>query len=378
MALRRLLVRTLTLAAAITAVTLATTERANGAASLASLRAARLDATLRELVARGTDAPQRVIIRVRPGNRDALRKSLIAHGDQVLVDHPSIDAITAVVHGSDLGTLADADHTLSIASDAIVRPTGLLGSLTTSLTSLTSNLLETVVNVILPGGGDTSGPAVPPSVLRETLGVGASRWTGRGVGVAVIDSGLEMSAEFTGRVTAFYDMTGGRTVATSPFDDYGHGTHVAGTIGGSGALSRSNDYRGLAPNVRLIVLKALDKNGAGYTSDVIRAIDFAVENRARLGISIINLSLGHPITQPAGADPLVQAVERASRAGVIVVVAAGNQGVNPTTGLTRLCRHHVAWQRAVGDHSWRRAHRQHRHSQRRSHSGLQLGRTDVV
>ena len=232
----------------------------------------------------------------------------------------------------DLGPLADADQTLSIAADAVVRPTGLLGSLTTSLASVTSNLLKTVVNVILPGGGDTSGPAVPPSVLRETLGVGDSRWTGRGVGVAVIDSGLEMSAEFQGRVTAFYDMTGGRTVATSPFDDYGHGTHVAGTIGGSGALSRSNDYRGLAPNVRLIVLKALDKTGAGYTSDVIRAIDFAVENRARFGISIINLSLGHPIAQPAGADPLVQAVERASRAGVIVVVAAGNQGVNPTTG----------------------------------------------
>jgi serine protease AprX len=141
-----------------------------------------------------------------------------------------------------------------------------------------------------------------------------------------------MSAEFKGRVTAFYDMTGGRIVATAPFDDFGHGTHVAGTIGGSGALSRGNDYRGLAPNVRFVILKALDKNGAGYTSDVIRAIDFAVDNRTKFGISIVNLSLGHPIAQPAGADPLVQAVERAARAGLIVVVAAGNQGKNPTTG----------------------------------------------
>ena len=324
--MRRALVRTLCLAAAITAVALATTERVTSAAS--ARRAARLDATLRERVARDTQTPQRVIIRVQPGNRAALRKSLEAHGDLVLAEHESIDAITAVVHGDDLGSLADADHTLSIAADAVVRPTGLLGS----LLGTTAKLLTTVVQVILPGGGDTSGAAVPPSVLRGTLGVSDGAWTGRGVGVAVIDSGLEMSAEFQGRVTAFYDMTGGRTVATTPFDDYGHGTHVAGTIAGSGALSRGYDYRGLAPSVRLIVLKALDKTGAGYTSDVIRAIDFAVANKGRFGIHIINLSLGHPIAAPAGADPLVQAVERATRAGLIVVVAAGNMGVNPATG----------------------------------------------
>ena len=64
-----------------------------------------------------------------------------------------------------------------------------------------------------------------------------TNWTGRGIGVAIIDSGLEMSSEFTGRVTAFYDFTTGGIVATTPYDDYGHGTHVAGTIGGSGVLS---------------------------------------------------------------------------------------------------------------------------------------------
>ena len=81
-----------------------------------------------------------------------------------------------------------------------------------------------------------------------------------------------------------------------------------------------------------MALKVLDKNGAGYTSDVIRAIDFAVANKSRLGINLINLSLGHPIAEPAATDPLVQAVERASRAGIIVVAAAGNYGKNPTTG----------------------------------------------
>ncbi len=149
----------------------------------------------------------------------------------------------------------------------------------------------------------------------------------------MIDSGLEMSSDFQGRVMAFYDFTGGKTRATQPFDDYGHGTHVAGTIGSSGARSYDRDYRGLAPNVKLLVLKVLDAEGAGFTSDVIRAVDFAVANRDRFNIDIINLSLGHPIFEPAATDPLVQAVERATRAGIIVVAAAGNLGKNPETGL---------------------------------------------
>jgi len=61
----------------------------------------------------------------------------------------------------------------------------------------------------------------------------------------------------------------------------------------------------------------------------IGAIDFAVANRLTLGIDVINLSLGHPIYEPAATDPLVQAVEAASRAGIVVVTASGNAGINP-------------------------------------------------
>jgi subtilisin family serine protease len=99
-----------------------------------------------------------------------------------------------------------------------------------------------------------------------------------------------------------------------------------------GALSTNKAYHGLAPNVQLVVLKVLDGTGAGYTSDVVRAIDFAVANKASSAIDVINLSLGHPIYEPASTDPLVQAVERASKAGIIVLAAAGNNGINPTTG----------------------------------------------
>ena len=91
-------------------------------------------------------------------------------------------------------------------------------------------------------------------------------------------------------------------------------------------------YRGVAPKARLVVLKVLDENGQGYTSDVIDAIEFVTKYKSRLGVDIINLSLGHPILEPAATDPLVQAVEAAVRAGIVVVAAAGNVGVSPSTG----------------------------------------------
>lgn len=295
----------------------------------------RLDTRLRGVLDQSAPLPQRVIIRVRPGSRLALREKLTAHGNRILAEHDSLDAVTAVVHGEDLGDLVDKDFVLSVSTDAIVHAHGLLDGvlgLVGNLVKVVVTVVGDVVGIVLPNGADTSGPPVPPTVLRQTLGVGNSSLTGHGVGVAVIDSGLEMSSEFSGRVT-FFDFTTGGIVSSYPYDDYGHGTHVSGTIGGSGALSSNRDYRGLAPGVKLVVLKVLDKNGAGYTSDVIRAVDFAVANRVSLGIQIINLSLGHPIFEPAASDPLVQAVERATRAGVIVVAAGGNYGTNPTTGL---------------------------------------------
>src|SRR5688572_21046124 len=298
----------------------------------------RLDARLRVLVDSGDDEAQRVIIRVRKGSLDALKTALRDHGDQLVAEHEEIDAVTAVVHAEDLPSLAATSAVVSVSTDAVVRAHGLLGGLLGVVGGLVGTVTEVVTGVLAIGGvhidpDETTGPAVPPRVLRDTLGLN-STWAGRGVVVAVIDSGIEMSPEFEGRVLKFYDFTGGRSLQTTPFDDYGHGTHVAGTIGGSGAQSNNREYRGLAPSVKFVVLKALDGSGAGYTSDVIRAVDFAIANRAALGTDIINLSLGHPIYEPAATDPLVQAVERAVRAGLIVVAAAGNLGRNPETGLT--------------------------------------------
>ena len=148
---------------------------------------------------------------------------------------------------------------------------------------------------------------------------------GAGVGVAVVDSGIEPGTDFDNRIAAFYDFTHGDVRAVTPMDPYGHGTHVAGLI--------ASEYVGVAPNARLIGLRVLNEKGQGDTANVVRAIEFAIANKDLLGIDVLNLSLGHPIYEPAASDPLVQAVEHATREGIVVVVSAGNFGLNRKTGV---------------------------------------------
>jgi len=81
--------------------------------------------------------------------------------------------------------------------------------------------------------------------------------------------------------------------------------------------------------VHFVDVRVLGKNGVGYTSDVIAGIDWVIANRARYGIRIINLSLGHPVAEPSLTDPLCRAVARAYQAGLVVVVSAGNYGRAP-------------------------------------------------
>jgi len=157
--------------------------------------------------------------------------------------------------------------------------------------------------------------------------------TGSGVGVAVIDSGIADHADLNNVVANVDFTTDGPAVRTDPF---GHGTHVAGILAGSG-LSSNGLYAGVAPGARLVNLRVLDANGGGYTRDVIAAIDWAIANRNMPGndgqsmnIRVLNLSLGHLPQEGAETDPLAVACRRAVQAGLVVVAAAGNNGRDAT------------------------------------------------
>ena len=150
----------------------------------------------------------------------------------------------------------------------------------------------------------------------------------RGPAVAIIDSGIQPHADLPlSRIRAFKDFVTG---AETPLDTCGHGTHVAGIIGGNG---RSSDgvYAGIAPTVDIVSLRVLGDDCSGNTSDVIDALEWIGAHHARYRIRVVNLSLGHLPLEPIVTDPLVQAVERLSRKGIVVVTAAGNRGINPAT-----------------------------------------------
>ena len=158
-----------------------------------------------------------------------------------------------------------------------------------------------------------------------------SNYTGSGIAVALIDSGVNTHPDLNGsssRSRVVYSQS--FLSASSTADQYGHGTHVAGLIAGDGASSTGGAYsrtiEGIAPNASIVNLRVLDVNGEGTDSSVINAIQTAVALKSKYNIRVINLSLGRGIYESYKLDPLCQAVEQAWKAGIVVVVAAGNDG----------------------------------------------------
>jgi len=170
---------------------------------------------------------------------------------------------------------------------------------------------------------ERTGATIGATAVRQEFG-----YDGSGVGIAVIDSGItSWHDDLTGggspqRVDTFVDFVSGRDTA---YDDYGHGTHVAGIIAGNG-MDSSGARAGIAPNARLIVLKALDGTGTGYVSDVIAAMHYVLVKRAALNIRVVNLSVATGVYESYDDDPLTRAAQRLVKAGVVVVAASGNYG----------------------------------------------------
>ena len=178
---------------------------------------------------------------------------------------------------------------------------------------------------------ERTGAAIGSTLARDEFSL-----SGKGVGVAVIDSGITAWHDdlYTGagrnRVAAFKDFTISDSAVWSSSqanDPYGHGTHVAGIIAGNGFDSNGR-RTGVAPGAKLVGLKVLDAQGHGYISDVIAALDYAVSVRSTYNIRVINLSVGSPVTESYWLDPLTQAAKRAVDAGIVVVASAGNLGKN--------------------------------------------------
>ncbi len=161
-----------------------------------------------------------------------------------------------------------------------------------------------------------------PIVYQDVVGAREAwrqGWTGRGVGVAILDSGIADNPALGKRVTQRVDFVSPSRPEEG--DPGGHGTFLAGVL-----AAQTPSYRGIAPEASLVSVRVLDASGVGRMSTVIRGLEWAIRHRQDQKLRVVVLALSAPAAGSYRADPLAAAVELAWRSGLVVVAAAGNRG----------------------------------------------------
>ena len=298
------------LAVLVLAGVLAATAQPLAAADAATAGVATRDGT-------GTgDSRVSVIVGSRPGDEHATRDAVLAAGGRITRQLGIIDAHAAVLPERAAARLAADPAVTWVAPD---RPVTLAHSTDADLSVGSTSLFHLAETVR----------------AKQVWGAGFS---GAGVDVALIDSGVVPVDGLTapGKVVNGPDLSfESGAESLRHLDTYGHGTHMAGIIAGrDGTMATpvrqgSHDrFAGIAPDARLVNVKVADSAGATDVSQVIAGIDWVVQHGRGNGLNIrvLNLSFGTDGVQDYRVDPLAHAVEEAWRRGVVVVVAAGNEG----------------------------------------------------
>ena len=265
----------------------------------------------------------RVIVRAAHGvSTDRLTAAVQRAGGTVVRDLHLIDGLGVRIDARGAARLDRDGAVASVTADARVTPSAVPLAPTAGTQISSSSLLA----------------AHPFSSNATRAWQTRPYGTGRGVGVAVIDTGI--AGDLTDFRASAKDATSRVVVsavvnpyATSATDMYGHGTHVAGLIAGNGWNRATSDplrgrYIGTAPAANLISIKASDDHGEASLIDVIYGLQFAVDKRVAYGIRVVNLSLNSTAAQDPDHDPLDAAVEAAWLKGLVVVAAAGNRGTD--------------------------------------------------
>jgi serine protease AprX len=254
-----------------------------------------------------------VIVRELPGSGSAVEKAVSALGGSVGNQLSIIGGFKAEVPADRLAALRAVPGVVSVTEDA-----GLALQSTSDVADQASQ----------PGSLYTLANKVTGASSLWAKGV-----TGKGVDVAVVDSGTVPVDGLKGKVINGPDLTLEANGPAKNKDTYGHGTHMAGIIAGRDAATTdpvgdSSNFVGMAPDSRIVSIKVADAKGQTDVSQAIAAIDWVVENRNKSGLNIrvLNMSFGTDGVQSYLLDPLAYAAEQAWHKGIVVVVAVGNEG----------------------------------------------------
>ena len=278
--------------------------------ALGTAAAQAVPSAMAQLASVARSAPSRKVVAIaqfKPGFSQRQARTLVrAHHGRVTADLSLIHGLAVKLPAREAKALARNRHVVALSLNAKVKGQGVnAGQLSTTF---------------------------PKTIRADKL------WrrgiTGKGVGVAVLDTGIAgdaadfKAADGSSRVVANVVTNVGAGTAG---DRYGHGTHVAGIVAGNSFNRAPGDplyghYVGVAPDANLIAIKASDDYGNATVLDVIKGIAFAVDHRADYNIRVLNLSLSTEVPQSYKTDPLDAAVEYAWQHGIVVVAASGNRG----------------------------------------------------
>jgi serine protease AprX len=254
-----------------------------------------------------------VVVQAQAGAQ-AAAEAVAAVGGTVTADLPLVDGVAARVPADRVDALSRRPGVRAVTPDVPVE----LRSATTSDTAVPSDINHVLLREI---GAD---------VLH------GRGFTGEGVGVALIDTGVSPVRDLAGRIepvqdphdahgeraqVACVDLSGERSCD----DSYGHGTFMAGLVAGDGAASAGR-FSGVAPKAHVVSVKIAGRDGSADVSKVLAALQWVVSFKDDHDIRVVNLSLGTNSTARPEVDPLNLAVQRAWRSGLVVVVAASNRG----------------------------------------------------
>jgi subtilisin len=251
--------------------------------------------------------PTRYIVTFRPGTDRGNRARTVAnHGAALRFNYSGVDAAAVVVpNDRALSALASDPSVVAVVPDRLV--------------SAYQDVRGNAKGNGKPGGGaGGSAQVVPAGVTR--VGVPTSLSSGDGIGVAIVDTGIDLGHPDLGSPIDAFSAFGG-----SCADDEGHGTHVAGTVA---ARDNTIDVIGVAPKAQLYCVKVLDSTGSGSDAEVMAGLDWVLVNHALVqpNIRVINMSLGRTgsVDDNPSFHELIKSLEAA---GVAVVVAAGNDAL---------------------------------------------------
>jgi serine protease AprX len=269
--------------------------------------AARLQPLLLEMVAQQPDQMLSVIVQ-KTAKDDRVEKAVSALGGKVTLDLHIIHAFAAEMTAQAAARLGNVDGVRWISLDAPMVSTDCTADCLTSDTNLKS-VYEKTINA-------------------NKVWLATPKRQGTGVGVAVVDAGINWQQDLYtkfGQNRVVANVRFNTDYNQTTFDNFGHGSHIAGIVGGNGSASNGK-YIGVAPNSNIINVKVANDDGSATTATVVAGLQWVLEHRTQYNIRVVNLSLNSTVSESYNINPLNAAVEILWFNGIVVVVSAGNGG----------------------------------------------------